>query len=82
MQVLDIYPASEQPIPGVTAEALVAAARQPGMRHASSFAEAAERVAALAEDGDAVLTLGAGNVSQAAPMVLQALRAGVAAEAG
>ncbi len=82
VQVLDIYPASEQPIPGVTAEALVAAARQPGMRHAISFAEAAERVAALAEDGDAVLTLGAGNVSQVAPMVLQALRAGVAAEAG
>ncbi len=73
VEVLDIYPASEQPIPGIDAAALVGAAAQPGMRHAPSFAEAAERVAALAQDGDVVLTLGAGNVSQVAALVLAAL---------
>lgn len=77
VQVLDIYPASEAPLPGIDAAALVAAAAQPGMRYCASFAEAAERAAIEAEDGDIVLTLGAGSVSQAAPLVLQALRAAV-----
>ncbi len=75
VEVLDIYPASEQPIPGVTAEALVAAAGHPGMKHAASVAEAAGRVAARAADGDVVITLGAGNVYSAVPLVLQALGA-------
>jgi UDP-N-acetylmuramate--alanine ligase len=75
VEVLDIYPASEQPIAGVDAPALIAAANHPGMHHAASFPDAAERAAARAEDGDVVLTLGAGNVSQAAPLVLEALGA-------
>ena len=75
VEVLDIYPASEQPIPGIDAAALVASAAQPGMRHARSFAEAAQRSSARAEEGDAILTLGAGNVAQVAPLVLEALHA-------
>ncbi len=77
VEVLDIYPAGEPPISGIDAEAVVAAARQPGMRHARSFAEAAERAAAEAEDGDLILTLGAGSVVQVAPLVLEALRASI-----
>lgn len=73
VEVLDIYPASEQPIAGIDAQALVAAAAQPGMSHAVSFAEAARRAASRATDGDVILTLGAGNVVQVAPLVLQAL---------
>ena len=75
VEVLDIYPASEPPIPGIDAHALVSAAAQPGMRHAASFAEAARRAAARAHSGDAILTLGAGTVSQVAPLVLEALAA-------
>ena len=75
VEVLDIYPASEQPIPGVDAPALVRAAAQGGVRHARSFDEAAARAAERAEPGDLILTLGAGSVSQVGPMVLQALRA-------
>jgi UDP-N-acetylmuramate--alanine ligase len=75
VEVLDIYAASEQPIAGIDTPALVAAAAQRGMRHARSFLEAAERTVARAEDGDVILTLGAGNVSQVAPLVLEALRA-------
>ncbi|RRA48877.1 UDP-N-acetylmuramate--L-alanine ligase [Acidipila sp. EB88] len=79
VQVLEIYPASEQPIAGITAEALVAAAAQTGMRYAGSAIEAVERAIMAAEDGDVILTLGAGSVSQIAPLVLEALKAGVPA---
>jgi UDP-N-acetylmuramate--alanine ligase len=77
LQVLDIYAASEEPLQGVNAPSLVQLIRQQGGRtqveYASSFAEAVERLAAIAKEGDLVLTLGAGNVSQAAPLLLEAL---------
>ena len=74
VDVLDIYPASEPPILGVDAHLLVQTANQPGMRYAAGFAEAAARAAAAACDGDAILTLGAGNVVQVPALVLDALR--------
>ena len=78
VQVLDIYAASEDAIPGVTAEALVREVRlqEPSkqVEHASSFGEAAARIARAAKDGDVVITLGAGSVSHAAGLVLEALR--------
>jgi UDP-N-acetylmuramate--alanine ligase len=76
VQVLDIYAASEQPIEGVSGEALAAAIRaQHGGRvmYAASMAEAVERLAADARPGEMVLTLGAGSVSQAGGMLLAAL---------
>jgi UDP-N-acetylmuramate--alanine ligase len=78
LQVLDIYAASEEPIPGITGESLAAAVRaQHGGRvmYAASMAEAVERLAADARPGDMVLTLGAGSVSQAGPLLLAALEA-------
>ncbi len=77
VMVLDIYAASEPPIPGITGERLAQAIQSSGKqsaRYASSFDEAARQVAALAEPGDMVLTLGAGNVSQLGPMVLEQLK--------
>jgi UDP-N-acetylmuramate--alanine ligase len=76
VQVLDIYAASEQPIEGVTGEALAGAIRaQHGGRvmYAASMVEAVERLAADARPGEMVLTLGAGSVSQAGGMLLAAL---------
>ncbi|MHB1020802.1 MAG: UDP-N-acetylmuramate--L-alanine ligase [Acidobacteriaceae bacterium] len=77
LQVLDIYAASEEPLQGVNAPALVQAIRNDGGRtqvqYTSTFAEAVQRLAEVAEQGDVILTLGAGNVSQAAPMLLEAL---------
>jgi UDP-N-acetylmuramate--alanine ligase len=73
VQVLDIYAASEEPIDGVSAAALVSAIGREGVAYASSFEEAATRVVGLAREGDAILTLGAGNVSQIAGMVLDQL---------
>ena len=76
--VLDIYAASEMPIPGITAELLAERIGADGgkqARYASSFAEAVELVRKHAQQGDVVLTLGAGNVSQLGPQVLEALQA-------
>ena len=72
--LLDIYPASEQPIEGITAEALasrIAGAGKLGIAYAPSFSEAVATVAALAQPGDMVLTLGAGSVSQLGSMILE-----------
>jgi UDP-N-acetylmuramate--alanine ligase len=77
VQVLDIYAASEQPIEGITGETLAAAIREKGggrVMYAASMAEAVERLVEDARPGEMILTLGAGSVSQAGPMLLDALR--------
>ncbi len=71
--VLPIYAASEEPIPGVTAERLAERIQGPRVEFASDFAAAVAAVAASAHEGDLILTLGAGNVSQLAPQILAAL---------
>jgi len=73
--VLPIYAASEDPIPGVTAELLVTRIQGPRVEFAPEFAVAVTFVAANAQDGDLILTLGAGSVSQLAPQILAALEA-------
>jgi len=76
LYVLDIYAASEKPIEGVTAEALVERIRQFGHHSAEyvgSIGRAVEAVLEHAEPGDAVLTLGAGNVWQAGDQLLERL---------
>jgi len=75
--VLDIYAASEKPIEGISGEALAQTIREKGgrdARYVSSFADAASLVAAVAQDGDMILTLGAGSVSQLGPMILERLK--------
>ncbi len=74
--LLDIYPASEKPIEGITAEALasrIAGAGNGSVVYAPSFSEAVATVTALAQPGDLVLTLGAGSVSQLGVMLLEKL---------
>jgi UDP-N-acetylmuramate--alanine ligase len=73
-EILDIYAASEEPIAGVNAAALVAAIATPGVEYAASFEDAAHAVVKHASDGDVILTLGAGNISGIAPQVLELLR--------
>jgi UDP-N-acetylmuramate--alanine ligase len=72
----DIYAASEDPIPGVTIEALAEAIRPqlPGRLHlARTIDEVVATVASLAQRGDAVITLGAGSIGTVGPRVLAAL---------
>ena len=45
-----------------------------GVGYAASMADAVEKLAADARPGEMVLTLGAGSVSQAGPMLLEALK--------
>ncbi len=78
--VLDIYAASEKPIEGITGEILAHRIREKSeksgktVQYASSFAAAADAAAAAAaQDGDMILTLGAGSVSQLGPMILERL---------
>jgi UDP-N-acetylmuramate--alanine ligase len=81
---LDIYAASEKPIVGITAEALarsisskrgsIAGSGELSVRYVSSFADAANSAAAAAQDGDMILTLGAGSVSQLGPLILEKLK--------
>ena len=75
--VLDIYPASEQPIEGITGEALARRIRDKGTReagYAGSFDDAVIAAIADATEGDMILTLGAGSVSQLGPIVLEKLQ--------
>ena len=80
LQVLDVYAASEEPIAGISGSLLARRIRENGhanAEYAPSFAVAVDKVVAAARSGDMILTLGAGNVVQAGPMVLQALSAHV-----
>jgi UDP-N-acetylmuramate--alanine ligase len=75
--VLDIYAASEQPIEGVSGELVARRISELGHRQAwymSTFADAVAGVTAIAQPGDLILTLGAGNVSLIGPQVLEALQ--------
>ncbi|HKC77532.1 MAG TPA: cyanophycin synthetase [Gaiellaceae bacterium] len=75
--VTDIYPAREEPLPGVTGRLIVdeLAELRPGMRigWAPALDDAARLIAAWARVGDTILTLGAGDVDRAAAMILEAL---------
>jgi UDP-N-acetylmuramate--alanine ligase len=73
--VADIYPAREQPIPGVTAGLIVDSTRQAG----GSVAWQGERgslsteLARTVRGGDVVLTIGAGDITKTGPELLRAL---------
>jgi UDP-N-acetylmuramate--alanine ligase len=71
--VLPIYAANEEPIPGVDAELLVARMRDTSAHYEPDFAGAVAHVSNVAEPGDLILTLGAGSVSQLAPLILATL---------
>ena len=75
--VTEIYPAREEPLPGVSGRLIVdeLATVRPGMRigWAPGLDDAARLVAGWARRGDTVLTLGAGDVDRAAALVLEAL---------
>ena len=66
--VSDIYPASEAPIPGVTGQTIVdaaTAAGHPSARGVPGVLKIHEPVGAILEEGDLVLSLGAGNIHEA-----------------
>ncbi len=75
--VLDIYAASEKPIEGITGEALAQRIREKNVKsgtYVSSVADAVNSAVAVAHQGDMILTLGAGSVSQIGPMIVEKLK--------
>jgi len=76
LYVLDIYAAGEKPIDGVNAKGLaerIAEQASLPAGYCPSMEAAIEEAAARARPGDAVLTLGAGDISHAGPKVLAKL---------
>ena len=76
--VAPVYPAGEQPIPGVDATALVNGLKDRGHRSAAEVegpADLTDRLARLLEPGDMVVCLGAGDITKWAA----GLAAGIAA---
>ncbi|MFW0771621.1 UDP-N-acetylmuramate--L-alanine ligase [Paenarthrobacter nitroguajacolicus] len=68
--VLDIYPAREDPIPGVTSTLITEHLVNGRLVTAD---EAVGAVAAAASEGDVVLTVGAGDVTAYGPVIVEAL---------
>jgi UDP-N-acetylmuramate--alanine ligase len=68
LALVEIYAASENPIPGVTTEALANSIREAGHKNVNYFESMQDAIEFLlreARPGDAILTIGAGNVSRA-----------------
>jgi UDP-N-acetylmuramate--alanine ligase len=66
--LLDIYSAGENPVPGITSEELAKSIRDAGHKNVfyyRSMQEAIEFLLREAKAGDALMTIGAGNVSRA-----------------
>ena len=76
--VVPIYPAREQPIPGVTAKLVATAAIESiggaRVQVAASLDEAVDTLTAELSPGDVLLTLGAGDVDRVGRQVLDRLR--------
>lgn len=76
--VLDIYPASEQPIEGVNSKVLTEKIKQFGHKDANYIGDienALEKILERLQEGDLVITLGAGNVTKLSEQILEALKA-------
>jgi UDP-N-acetylmuramate--alanine ligase len=77
--VTDVYPAREEPLPGVDGRLVVShlCELRPGMPvgWAPTVEDGAAIVASAARPGDIVVTAGAGDVDAAVPRILETLRA-------
>jgi len=69
--VLEVYAASEKPIPGVTSK-LITSQMENG-EYIPNFVEVTDSVIAMAQPGDVIITLGAGDVSSLAPIIVDGL---------
>jgi UDP-N-acetylmuramate--alanine ligase len=84
LYVLDIYAASEQPIEGITAEILAENIKKYGHKNANYIGDidtAAEKVVENLQEGDLVITLGAGSVTRLSDEILEKLQNGGTAAA-
>lgn len=73
--VLDIYPAREDPVPGVSSGLVIDAATAAGAQVSAVHDRTTvpDAVAGMAKPGDLVLTMGAGDVTDLGPLILARL---------
>lgn len=78
VMLTDVYAAREEPMPGVTSELVVTAARDAGadVSYVPALSDVPAALAELARDGDLILTLGAGDITTAGPALARLLEAG------
>jgi len=75
--VSNVYAAGEEPIPGATSDALAEAIREHGHRDVTFVEKRTELARALLprlREGDLVLTLGAGDITQVGPELVELLK--------
>lgn len=77
--VMDIYPARELPMEGVTSRLITEAGFSEV--HYASAQEAVAQIVAQAQPGDVAMTVGAGNVTEFGPQLVEALKQRFATEA-
>src|SRR5262245_6747143 len=72
----EIYPAREQPIPGVTSSLVADAIKTAGglLAWRGERESLADALAGAVRDGDVVLTIGAGDITKTGPELLERLR--------
>ncbi|MCK9873667.1 UDP-N-acetylmuramate--L-alanine ligase [Nocardiopsis dassonvillei] len=71
--VTEVYAAREDPEPGVTAELITSRVAHDRVWYVPGRDDAVLRVAELAHPGDIVLTMGAGDVTELGPRIVEAL---------
>jgi UDP-N-acetylmuramate--alanine ligase len=71
--VLDVYAAREDPEPGVTGELVADAVPGGKARYVPAFGDVQGVVAEIAQPGDVVLTMGAGDVTRLGPLICEEL---------
>ena len=71
--VLEIYPASEAPIPGVSSLLITRDMSPEKAHYQPSMVAAVASIVERSQPGDLVITLGAGDVSSLAPVIVQEL---------
>jgi UDP-N-acetylmuramate--alanine ligase len=71
--LLEVYAASESPIPGVSSLLIAQGRSEDKFHYQPSMIEIIHQVTKLVEPGDVIITLGAGDVNSIAPVMLEAL---------
>jgi len=74
--ILEIYPAGENPVEGVSSSALMERMDRAGVELASDRSAAVKKVSDMVREGDMVLTLGAGDVYKTGEELLEKLKGG------
>ena len=75
--LLDVYPAREEPIAGVSSTLILNAARDAGMTECSiigSLEDLPEALSCISKKGDILITLGAGSINEAAPKIFRIVK--------